>query len=336
MRITSVIIASLLLSLSACKTAYPDLEDGLYAKMDTNKGTILTQLTFEQTPVTVANFVSLAEGTNTLVDAKFAGKNYYDGIVFHRVISDFMIQCGDPTGTGQGGPGYKFDDEIVDDLKHNGPGVLSMANAGPGTNGSQFFITHKETPWLDGRHTVFGNVVKGQNVVDSIQKNDTLQKVTIIRKGKTAKSFDAPATITNHIEVKAKEMEDEKKKQQAELDKLSEGFNITPSGLRYQIAEVGTGKHPTTGQIVSVHYQGQLTNGTIFDSSYDRNAPISFPLGQGRVIKGWDEGIALLKEGGKARLIIPSELAYGARGAGGVIPPNATLVFDVELVAIEQ
>ena len=334
MKITTVIFASIIISVSACKTAYPDLEDGMYAKMDTNKGTILTQLTFEQTPITVANFVSLAEGSNTMVDEQFEGKNYYDGIVFHRVISDFMIQCGDPTGTGQGGPGYSFDDEIVTDLKHDGPGILSMANAGPGTNGSQFFITHKETPWLDGRHSVFGKVVEGQNVVDSIQKSDTLQKVTIIRKGKNAKNFDATTLFADHFALKAERLEEEKKKQKEELDSLSEGFEITESGLRYQITQEGTGQNPTAGQNVSVHYQGQLTKGTVFDSSYTRDAPISFPIGQGRVIKGWDEGIALLKKGGKARLIIPSELAYGERGAGGVIPPNATLVFDVELVDI--
>lgn len=335
MRMTSVIFASLIISVTACKTAYPDLEDGMYAKMDTNKGTILTQLTFEQTPITVANFVSLSEGTNTMVDEKFKGKNYYDGIVFHRVIPDFMIQGGDPTGTGQGGPGYSFDDEIVADLKHDSPGILSMANAGPGTNGSQFFITHKETPWLDGRHSVFGKVIEGQNVVDSIQKSDTLQKVTIIRKGKNAKNFDAATLFVDHFALKAERVEEEKKKQKEELDSLSEGFEITESGLRYQITQEGTGKNPTAGQNVSVHYQGQLTNGTVFDSSYKRDAPISFPLGQGRVIKGWDEGIALLKKGGKARLIIPSDLAYGERGAGGVIPPNATLVFDVELVDIK-
>lgn len=335
MRITSVIIASLLISTVACKTAYPDLKDGLYAKLDTNKGIIFTQLEFEKTPITVANFVSLAEGTNTLVDEQYSGKKYYDGIIFHRVISDFVIQCGDPTATGQGGPGYKFDDEIVDDLKHDGPGILSMANAGPGTNGSQFFITHKDTPWLDGKHTVFGKVVEGQNVVDSIQKNDTLQQVTIIRKGKAAKSFDAPDTFANHLELRTQKLKEERKKQQAELDSLSKGFEITESGLRYKISEVGEGEHPTTGQIVSVHYQGQLTNGTVFDSSYKRNSPITFPLGTGRVIKGWDEGIALLKKGAKARIIIPSELGYGERGAGGVIPPNATLVFDLELVDIE-
>lgn len=170
------------------------MEQGLFANINTTKGSILVRLEMKKTPMTVANFVGLAEG-NIPNDAKPLGEPYYDGIVFHRVINDFMIQGGDPSGTGMGGPGYKFMDEFHPELRHTGPGILSMANAGPGTNGSQFFITHVATPWLDGKHTVFGNVVEGMDVVNSIVQGDKIESVVIIRKGEDAESFDAAATF---------------------------------------------------------------------------------------------------------------------------------------------
>ena len=314
-----------------CNQQYPELDEGLYANIETNKGDIILQLEFEKTPVTVANFISLAEGNNPKVDEKFSGKKYYDGIIFHRVIKDFMIQGGDPTGSGSGGPGYQFIDEFTD-LKHSGPGILSMANSGPVTNGSQFFITHKETPWLDGKHTVFGKVIKGQAVVDSILQNDTIVKVSIIRKGINAKKFDAPKVFSNYFEEKILVEKERKEKYAKELEKLTYGMKQTDSGLYYKIMREGTGNLPSKGNNVSVHYRGMLPDGTVFDSSYQRNEPIVFPLGMGRVIKGWDEGIALLKKGSSAKLVIPSELGYGSRGAGGVIPPNTSLIFEVELV----
>src|SRR6056300_424959 len=140
----------LLLTLTSCKTKYPDLEPGLYAEFETNKGTFVAKFYHEATPLTVANFVALSKGTHPRVDSMYQGKPYFNGLTFHRVIKDFMIQGGDPKGDGTGNPGYAFPDEIVDSLSHSGKGILSMANSGPATNGSQFFITLKETPWLNG------------------------------------------------------------------------------------------------------------------------------------------------------------------------------------------
>lgn len=310
------------------------MQDGLYAKFNTSKGAITVELEYKRTPGTVGNFVALAEG-NLENSAKPQGNPYYDGLKFHRVISDFMIQGGCPLGTGTGNPGYQFDDEFHPDLKHDGPGILSMANAGPGTNGSQFFITHVATPWLDGNHTVFGKVTEGQSVVDSIAQDDEIESLEILRVGSEAQSFNAIEAFRTFEGAREKRVEEEKKAAEAELEKLAAGFKKTASGLRYQIIQEGDGTKAEKGKMVSVHYKGQLADGTVFDSSYKRNQPIDFPLGVGQVIPGWDEGIALLKVGDKARLVIPSDLGYGSRGAGGVIPPNATLVFDVELMNVK-
>ena len=309
-------------------------KEGMYAKIKTNKGDIMLELEFEKTPLTVANFVGLAEG-KIKNNKKEVGEPYYDGLKFHRVIADFMIQGGCPDGNGMGGPGYQFPDEIHPDLKHSGPGILSMANAGPGTNGSQFFITHKDTPWLDGKHTVFGKVTEGQDVVDAIAQDDKIIKIDIIRKGENAKKFDSKAIFDKELEKLEKQAAEKAKKAKEAIDALKKGAKVTSSGLAYKIIKKGTGAKAEAGKTVSVHYTGKLSDGTKFDSSYDRNQPIEFELGRGRVIKGWDEGISLLNVGSKATFIIPPDLAYGARGAGGVIPPNATLIFDVELVEIK-
>lgn len=310
------------------------MKDGLYARFHTSKGKILAELEYEKTPGTVGNFVGLAEGKIDN-EAKGKGEPYYDGLKFHRVIPDFMVQGGDPDGTGAGGPGYNFDDEIHSDLKHTGPGILSMANAGPGTNGSQFFITHVETPWLDGKHTVFGKVVEGQDVVDKIAQGDKIEKLEIVREGSAAESFDGARAFEEFNAEKSKREAEAKQKAEAEVDKLAAGFEKTESGLRYKIINAGSGKQAEKGNSVSVHYKGTLADGTVFDSSYKRGNPIEFPIGVGHVIPGWDEGIQKLRVGDKARLVIPSHLAYGERGAGGVIPPNAVLVFDVELMDVK-
>mgnify|MGYP003110789344 CR=1 FL=1 len=310
------------------------MQDGLYAKFHTSKGEILVALEYEKTPGTVGNFVGLAEG-NLENKAIPQGKPYYDGLKFHRVIPDFMIQGGDPKGNGTGGPGYNFEDENHPTLTHDAPGKLSMANAGPGTNGSQFFITHIATPWLDGKHTVFGSVVEGQDVVDAIQQGDKIEKLEIIRQGAAAEKFNAVEEFRSFNGAKAEREAAAKKQQEELMGEMSQGFEKTSSGLRYKIEEKGSGAKAEKGQTVSVHYKGMLPDGSVFDSSFTRNQPIDFKLGKGQVIQGWDEGIQLLHVGDKARFVIPSNLAYGERGAGGVIPPNATLIFDVELVSVK-
>lgn len=310
------------------------MQDGLYAKFNTPKGEILVALEYKKTPGTVGNFVALAEG-NLENSVKPQGTPYYDGLKFHRVIPDFMIQGGCPQGTGGGNPGYQFDDEFHPDLKHDAPGILSMANAGPSTNGSQFFITHTETAWLDGKHTVFGKVVEGQDVVDAIAQGDNIKSLEIVRVGADAEAFTAVEAFRTFEGSREKRLAEDKAKLEAALDEVATGFEKTDSGLRYQIIQKGDGVKAEKGKTVSVHYKGQLIDGTVFDSSYKRNEPIDFPLGVGQVIPGWDEGISLLNVGDKARLVIPSHLGYGSRGAGGVIPPDANLIFDVELVGVK-
>lgn len=310
------------------------MENGIYAKFNTSRGAILVKLTHDLTPGTVGNFVALAEG-NMENKVKPQGQKYYDGLSFHRVIPDFMIQGGCPKGTGTGDPGYKFDDEFHPSLKHDRPGVLSMANAGPGTNGSQFFITHGPTSWLDNKHTVFGHVIEGQDVVDAVAQGDVLETLEIIRVGEEAQKWNA---IEAFISLKGARMKREaalKAEAEAKMETLAAGFQKTESGLRYQFIQKGSGKQAEAGKTVSVHYEGSLENGKVFDSSYPRKKPIEFRLGQGQVIEGWDEGIALLQVGDKARFVIPSDLGYGPAGAGGVIPPNAILIFDVELMDVK-
>ena len=310
------------------------MENGIYAKFNTTKGSILVKLTHDLTPGTVGNFVALAEG-QLENSAKPMEKPYYDGLKFHRVIPDFMVQGGCPQGIGTGGPGYNFDDEFHPSLKHDKPGVLSMANSGPGSNGSQFFITHVPTTWLDGKHTVFGNVVEGQDVVDAIAQGDLIDIIEIVRVGDEAQKWNAIEAFRTFEGSRAKRIEEAKKESEAAMEKLAAGFDKTESGLRYKMIQIGSGKQAESGKTVSVHYEGSLENGKVFDSSYPRKKPIEFKLGQGQVIEGWDEGIALLKVGDKARFVIPSYLGYGSSGAGGVIPPDATLIFDVELMDVK-
>ena len=345
-----LLLATLLTPMARAAETDRKLADGLYAEMDTSKGKILLRLEYEKVPLTVANFVGLAEGTKHY--SKTAGqpptaqgKPLYDGLTFHRVIPDFMIQGGDPDGTGRGSPGYQFADEIDPSLKHDGPGVLSMANSGPASNGSQFFITHKETPWLDGKHSVFGRVIEGQDVVNKISVGDKINSVRILRVGEKAKAFKGDesqfAELLKKVEARriaeqqARAEKDKKLLEEylAELNKkFPDKLKSTPSGLKYVVTKEGAGDKPAKGKAVKAHYTGKLLNGAVFDSSIQRGQPIEFPVGEGRVIKGWDEALSDMKKGEQRILIIPPDLAYGERGHSGVIPPNATLIFEVELV----
>jgi cyclophilin family peptidyl-prolyl cis-trans isomerase len=287
----------------------PVVLEGIFAEIYTNKGKIALQLEFQKTPITVANFITLAEGKNEFVTNDRKGKPYYDGLKFHRVIANFMIQGGCPLGTGAGDPGYKFKDEFDPSLKHNKPGIFSMANSGPATNGSQFFITHKDTPWLDNKHSVFGHVIEGQKVVDAIAQDDVIEKVVIVRKGKLAKNFNAEKVFSEYMKIKpeldkkeaeenrikaeaAAKLEAEKRQKEAEakaiadkemkeklgpllaakvaeLAALKAKTTTTASGLQYSILQKGTGVKPTEGKDIYVHYAGYLEDGTLFDSSYE-------------------------------------------------------------------
>ncbi|WP_417885593.1 peptidylprolyl isomerase [Zunongwangia sp.] len=372
MKKLSILLLAIISTLAiSCKDEYPDLEDGMYAKFDTSMGPIIAELYFEQTPITVASFVSLAEGENNMVDSTYKGKEFYDGLIFHRVIDGFVIQGGDPEGTGRGGPGYKFPDEFVDSLHHDSKGVLSMANAGPGTNGSQFFITLAPTPNLDGRHTVFGKVVKGQDVVDAIGKVETvgmdrpkkdvvINHVEIIRKGKAARKFDAPKVFEDELQKikKAKEeaekkLESLKEEKRNQFKELGAKADTLESGLAIYLIKQGDGPKPKVGQKIGVNYEGYFTDGSIFDTNvkslskefniYNEHrdqqagyAPLSIEYGpEAPMIAGFTEGLQEMKVGDKAILFIPSHLAYGERGRGP-IKPNTDLVFIVEITEIQE
>lgn len=329
----------------------PKLADGLYVKFNTTKGDIICQLYYEKVPMTVGNFVGLTEGKLT-VDTTKVTKPFFNGLKFHRVIADFMIQGGDPQGNGMGGPGYKFFDEIDTSLKHLTPGILSMANSGPNTNGSQFFITHKATPWLDGKHTVFGKVVQGQDVVNAIAQNDVMNSVTIIRVGKAAQAFNGQtafdAKYLKLIEAeKAKQAAYAKiaamndvdynadfKKRVSAKDKNA-GLTQTASGLIYVIQNPGEAYKGEMGAKMSLHYRGTFfATGEKFDASYDRNVPMDFNYQVQRMIPGFEEGLKLIGKGGKATLYIPYRLAYGAQG-NPRIPAYSDLVFEIEMVNLE-
>ena len=342
-----------------CADQNPDLDKGLYAKIETSKGPIFLKLAINKAPITVANFVSLCEGDNPRVSEEFKSKMFYNGLKFHRVINDFMIQGGDPLGNGTGGPGYKFDDEFSE-LKHEGSGILSMANSGPGTNGSQFFITHKATPWLDGRHTVFGEVVEGQKIIDSIEQNDLIKSIKIIRNGHEAKNFDAPKIFENYFvkkELVAKDNEEKKanatNKNYLKFNSLEKRTEQTKSGLKYIITSKGNGRAVKVTNKARINYSVYFKDGTLLETSVEEVAnfngvfswqrknsgsylPILASVGQNdRMIEGFKEGVRLLKEGDKATLFLPYNIAYGEDGVQG-IPPMSDLIFEVEINSLED
>ena len=337
-----------------------ELEDGIYAHISTNKGDILIDLEEEKPPLTTANFVALAEGNHPLASAEFQGKPFYDGLIFHRVIPNFMIQGGDPQGTGMGGPGYKFQNEVSDELSHK-KGVISMANSGPNTNGSQFFITVAETPHLNGSYNVFGSVIAGQEVADAISQvarnrqdrpdeEVIMNKVSIIRKGKAAKDYNGGEAFTAAQEDIAKAKEEEAAALENKIKEITEGFDTTATGMYYKVLEEGDGPKPSEEQTVLMNYSGFLLDGTFFDSSIESVAKENdkynpsrkyepFPVQASRnapVILGWREALTMMKVGDKYKLVIPPHLGYGNRGAGNVIPPNAWLIFEIEMVSIQE
>ncbi len=334
-------LAALLFSVSCEAGQYT--ENGVYAEFHTNQGVFAARLYYTKAPLTVTNFVGLAEGKieNT---SRPKGKRYYDGLTFHRVADlggstgQVIIQGGCPQGNGRGGPGYNFMDEIHPDLRHDGEGALSMANAGPNTNGSQFFICHKETPHLDGRHAVFGRIVKGMEVVKKIQKGDVIKKLRIVRIGPKAKAFTADQKSFDALKEAARQTKDAADHQRlaAQMETIKKKWpnaHITKSGLRYVVTKKGSGVKPKAGQTVQVHYTGTFVDGREFDSSVRRGQPITFPVGTGQVIRGWDEAILTMQPGEKRVLIIPYSLAYGESGRGP-IPPKSTLIFDVHLIQV--
>lgn len=357
MKKTALLFIALVALFTSCKNnANADLGDGLFANIETSKGDIIVKLEYQKTPVTVANFISLAEGKNEFVDEKFKNKPFYDGLTFHRVIPNFMIQGGDPDANGTGGPGYKFKDEFDQTLKHNKAGVLSMANSGPGTNGSQFFITHNDQSHLDNIHTVFGEVVKGFENVNTIAQGDIISKITIIRNGSDAENFDAVKVFKDYYkdEAKAVEIAKEKSKQvsiekKSYLETKRKEATKTTSGLEFVIISKGTGVKPKNGTQVFVNYAGYLNDGSMFDTSYEVVAeqygkldarrkemkgyqPFPFEYGKKQgLIPGFIEGLENMKLGDKAILFIPYTLAYGEAG-GGPIPPKAELIFEIEML----
>ena len=368
MKKLTLLFLLLSLSFAGCEDKYPDLEDGVYAEFITNKGIFVAKLYNDQTPLTVANFVSLAEGTNTLVDSAYANKRYYDGLTFHRVIKDFMIQGGDPLGTGGGSPGYRFPDEFVDSLKHSKKGLLSMANSGPVTNGSQFFVTLKETPWLDNKHTIFGEVVIGQEVVDSIGGVPTskpgdkpvdpviMEEVNIINKGniKVISFVDQMTNMEKEAQEKAERIQRIAINKSVEFASLRENAEELPSGLKIHYLKRTRQPKPEEGTKILMNYAGYFVNGKLFQTNIlevdehfenvdeGRKAagqyiPASTTYSKdAQLVAGFKEGLLSMNYGEKVLLFIPAHLGYGEGGYPPLIPGNQDLVFELELVGPDE
>ncbi len=330
---------------TSCDNKYKDLEEGIYADIVTEKGSIVAKLYEKEAPMTVSSFITLAEGTNKKVTDSIRGTKYFNGLTFHRVVPDFIIQGGDPLANGTGGPGYVFQDEFTKDTanvlihKHDAAGVLSMANPGPNSNGSQFFITQKATPWLDGKHTVFGRVKKGLEVVDSIKVKDKILSINIVRLGNEAKSFDAVKVFDEEIQKfekkeaeRLQKIEEAKKAFQAKMD-IDKAVE-TESGLKILTLKKGKGKMVTRDTKNTTHYKLYLADGTFIQDSRSGNKPFEFKLSERPMITGFVEAILKMRAGGKARLFIPYYLAYGEKG-GGPFPPKADIIFELEILKVQ-
>lgn len=333
--LTTVVLFAMIMNNACSKGGAMDAlkgKNGVFAIMDTSKGQIALELYYKDTPLTVTNFVGLAEGT---LDAT-NNKKFYDGLKFHRVIKDFMIQGGDPRGNGTGGPGYKFPDEFLDKYKFTGPGVLAMANSGANTNGSQFFITHVETPWLNGKHTIFGKVLSGQDVVNAIMQGDVIKSVTIVRQGKDAQSFTAAQSDWDALNKKATEVALKAKEEKmaskiAEVEKTFPNFQKTLDGIYYKVTKEGSGNKTGKGKNVSVDYKGYFVNGQVFDQSEGRG-PLDFVTSAGQMIPGFDIMVQDMKKGEVRTVVLPPDMAYGEAGIPGAIPENSYLAFDITLL----
>jgi peptidylprolyl isomerase len=310
------------------------LPDGLYASITTPKGVIVLELLYDKAPVAVTSFVGLAEGT-----LSSGGKLYFDGIVFHRVEPGFVIQGGDPTGTGRGGPGYQFPNEIDPSLSFGAAGVVGMANAGPDTNGSQFFITLGPADFLDRSYTVFGRVVSGASVAATIRKGDSMTSVRIVRKGAAARAVQADkaafdAAIAAHPAKAAERAKKALEAQYAAVEARIPGLSTDARGLRSKILRQGDGQKPAKGASVKILYTLTLAKGKKIDSTADRkDEPFAFTLGAGRVVAGFDAAVSMMSYGERRVVVVPPELGYGARGAGSAVPANAVLVFELELLS---
>lgn len=326
-------------ALIGCSSLESELENGLYAQIVTERGDIVVELTYKRTPLTVRNFVGLAEGT--IEHNREASRRFYDGLTFHRVVEEFVIQGGDPSADGTGGPGYRFPDEFDSSLRHSEAGVLSMANSGPDSNGSQFFITLAATPWLDGKHTVFGEVVRGMDVVNSIEEGDTIEQINIVRVGAEAEAFetDQEAFDRSLADLRENERVAAEQAKEAQLRQIREAWpnaSVTDEGIYYVIHEEGDGPKPESGDTVAVHYTGSLLTGMPFESTENRDEPVRFTVGQGRVIPGWNNVLMDMREGESRTAIVPPELGFGSTGARGLVPPHSYLVFDVRLLEVSS
>ena len=339
----AAIFTLLVISFGGCAPMDKSLDaikgkDGVFAIMETSKGSIVLELFYKQTPLTVTNFVGLAEGT---LDAA-KGKPFYDGLTFHRVIAEFMIQGGDPQGTGRGGPGYVFADEFDPALNFDKPGYLAMANAGPGTNGSQFFITHVPTDWLNQKHTIFGQVVDAdsQKVVNAVQQGDKIVKVTIIRQGAEAEKFTATQADFDKHSAEANEKAAERARIAAaakikEVEEKFPGYGKDSNGIYFKTTKDGSGNKIGGKKAVAVEYKGYFVNGQVFDQSKGRG-PLEFTTGAGQMIPGFDIMVQDMKLGEKRTIVLPPSQAYGDNGIPGVIPGGAYLAFDIELTKVKN